>query len=201
MLLHRVSSIIPMSNVQLSKGKSTEAPTTILLHDLAGQDASRPFSPHCWKSAMASAHKGMDLRRVPTPFTGLPAVEGAVSQAVPVRPMATRSRSGRGGARGRACPLPFASCRRSGFLRTTIPSPAGSNAPRPAGRQAVEEVAVVGNATRSEGVACSGLLTPPACTRSARCRHAPAWSSGRRRSSSTRTATPRRRSSAGSVFR
>ncbi|MEP9388993.1 glutathione S-transferase family protein [Mesorhizobium sp. KR9-304] len=57
---------------------------TILLYDLVGEDASRPFSPHCWKTTMCLAHKGLDYRRVPTPFTSVPAVEGGVSKTVPV---------------------------------------------------------------------------------------------------------------------
>ncbi len=57
---------------------------TILLHDLVGADPARPFSPHCWKVAMALAHKGLEFRRLPTPFTAVPAVEGGVSKTVPV---------------------------------------------------------------------------------------------------------------------
>ena len=57
---------------------------TILLYDLVGEDASRPFSPHCWKTTMSLAHKGLEYRRMPTPFTSVPAVEGGVSKTVPV---------------------------------------------------------------------------------------------------------------------
>jgi glutathione S-transferase len=57
---------------------------TILLYDLVGEDASRPFSPHCWKTTMSLAHKGLDYRRVPTPFTSVPVVEGGVSKTIPV---------------------------------------------------------------------------------------------------------------------
>ena len=39
---------------------------TILLYDLVGADEKRPYSPHCWKAAMALAHKGLSFRRVPT---------------------------------------------------------------------------------------------------------------------------------------
>ena len=49
---------------------------TILLYDLVGQDTSRPFSPHCWKTTMALAHKGLEFSRVATPFTSVPVVEG-----------------------------------------------------------------------------------------------------------------------------
>ena len=57
---------------------------TILLYDLVGEDHSRPFSPHCWKTTMCLAHKGLDYRRVPTPFTSVPNVEGGTSKTVPV---------------------------------------------------------------------------------------------------------------------
>lgn len=57
---------------------------TILLYDLVGADSARPFSPHCWKIAMALAHKGLDFTRVPTPFKAIPSVEGGASKTVPV---------------------------------------------------------------------------------------------------------------------
>ncbi|MFA6156889.1 glutathione S-transferase family protein [Mesorhizobium sp.] len=57
---------------------------TILLYDLVGHDANRPFSPHCWKVAMSLAHKGLDQATVPTRFLEVPAVEGGVSKTIPV---------------------------------------------------------------------------------------------------------------------
>jgi glutathione S-transferase len=57
---------------------------TILLYDLVGADAARPYSPHCWKTAMSLAHKGLDFERVPTRFLDVPEVEGGVSKTVPV---------------------------------------------------------------------------------------------------------------------
>jgi glutathione S-transferase len=57
---------------------------TILLYDLVGVDPSRPFSPHCWKTTMCLAHKGLDYRRVPTAFTSVAAIEGGISTTVPV---------------------------------------------------------------------------------------------------------------------
>lgn len=57
---------------------------TILLYDLVGADTSRPFSPHCWKAALALAHKGLEFQRVAATFTGVPQVEGGVSSTVPV---------------------------------------------------------------------------------------------------------------------
>lgn len=59
-------------------------PLTIHLYDLVGSDESRPFSPHCWKSAMSLAHKGLDFERIPTAFTAVPKIEDGVSKTVPV---------------------------------------------------------------------------------------------------------------------
>src|SRR4029079_15212540 len=57
---------------------------TILLYELVGADAARPYSPHCWKTAMSLAHKGLDFKSVPTRFLDVPKVEGGVSKTVPV---------------------------------------------------------------------------------------------------------------------
>jgi glutathione S-transferase len=57
---------------------------TILLYDLVGADPARPFSPHCWKTAMSLAHKGLGFESVPTRFLDVPKVEGGVSKTVPV---------------------------------------------------------------------------------------------------------------------
>jgi len=57
---------------------------TILLYDLVGADASRPFSPHCWKVAQAVAHKGLEVESVPTPFTKVKSVESGFANTVPV---------------------------------------------------------------------------------------------------------------------
>jgi glutathione S-transferase len=57
---------------------------TILLYDLVGRDTIRPFSPHCWKVAMALAHKELDTSTAPTRFLEVPTVEGGVSKTVPV---------------------------------------------------------------------------------------------------------------------
>jgi glutathione S-transferase len=57
---------------------------TIILHDLVGADPARPFSPHCWKTAMSLAHKGLAFERSNVCFTKVPEVEGGVSKIVPV---------------------------------------------------------------------------------------------------------------------
>ncbi|MDA4846980.1 glutathione S-transferase family protein [Hoeflea poritis] len=57
---------------------------TIMLYELAGRDAARPFSPHCWKTVMSLAHKGLEFERSAVPFTGVPEVENRFGKTVPV---------------------------------------------------------------------------------------------------------------------
>lgn len=57
---------------------------TILLYDLVGKSPAQPFSPHCWKAAMALAHKGLDFKSVPTRFLDVPKVENGASKTIPV---------------------------------------------------------------------------------------------------------------------
>ncbi|WP_136658735.1 glutathione S-transferase family protein [Nitratireductor sp. XY-223] len=57
---------------------------TITLYELTGRDAARPFSPHCWKTVMSLAHKGLEFERSPVPFTGVPEVENRFGKTVPV---------------------------------------------------------------------------------------------------------------------
>ena len=42
---------------------------TITLYDLAGAEATRRFSPFCWRTRMALAHKGLAVETVPWGFT------------------------------------------------------------------------------------------------------------------------------------
>ena len=42
---------------------------TITLYDLAGAEANRRFSPFCWRTRMALAHKGLAVETVPWGFT------------------------------------------------------------------------------------------------------------------------------------
>jgi glutathione S-transferase len=42
---------------------------TITLYDLAGVEADRRFSPFCWRTRMALAHKGLEVETVPWRFT------------------------------------------------------------------------------------------------------------------------------------
>lgn len=57
---------------------------TITLYELTGKDATRPFSPHCWKTAMSLAHKGLDYTGAAVPFTAVPEVEDGQGKTVPV---------------------------------------------------------------------------------------------------------------------
>lgn len=57
---------------------------TITLYELVGSDASRPFSPHCWKARMALAHKGLGFETVPTAFTAIPRIEGGATAILPL---------------------------------------------------------------------------------------------------------------------
>lgn len=41
----------------------------ITLYDLAGEEAERRFSPYCWRTRMALAHKGLAVETVPWRFT------------------------------------------------------------------------------------------------------------------------------------
>ena len=39
------------------------------LFELVGTDTDRPFSPYCWRTRMALAHKGLDTTSIPWRFT------------------------------------------------------------------------------------------------------------------------------------
>ncbi|MEL6946498.1 MAG: glutathione S-transferase N-terminal domain-containing protein, partial [Pseudomonadota bacterium] len=56
----------------------------IKLYELCGAEPTQLFSPHCWKTRMSLAHKGLDFETVPTPFTEIAGVEGGSSRKVPV---------------------------------------------------------------------------------------------------------------------
>jgi glutathione S-transferase len=60
------------------------APMSILIYDLVGADAARPFSPHCWKVAFALPHKGLAFERVPARFTEVATLEGGTNRTVPI---------------------------------------------------------------------------------------------------------------------
>ncbi|MBI5132196.1 MAG: glutathione S-transferase family protein [Rhodopseudomonas palustris] len=57
---------------------------TLKLFDLVGADASRPFSPFCWRIRMALAHKGLAVDTIPWRFTERSAIAPYQSEKVPV---------------------------------------------------------------------------------------------------------------------
>lgn len=54
------------------------------LYELVGTDEDRPFSPFCWRTRMALAHKGLDIASVPWRFTEREALLPHNSEKVPV---------------------------------------------------------------------------------------------------------------------
>ena len=38
---------------------------TLKLFELVGADPTRPFSPYCWRTRMALAHKGLTAETIP----------------------------------------------------------------------------------------------------------------------------------------
>ena len=57
---------------------------TLKLYELVGSDASRPFSPFCWRTRMALAHKGLAAESIPWRFTEKQAIAPHGSEKVPV---------------------------------------------------------------------------------------------------------------------
>jgi glutathione S-transferase len=54
------------------------------LFELVGTDAERPFSPFCWRTRMALAHKGLEAESIPWRFTEKGALSPHGSEKVPV---------------------------------------------------------------------------------------------------------------------
>src|SRR5579864_4691753 len=57
---------------------------TLKLFELVGTDAGRPFSPYCWRTRMALAHKGLSAESIPWRFTEKQAIAPHGSERVPV---------------------------------------------------------------------------------------------------------------------
>lgn len=56
---------------------------SLVLYDLVGRD-DRRFSPHCWRSRLALAHKGLDVVTRPTRFTEIATIAGGSQKTLPV---------------------------------------------------------------------------------------------------------------------
>jgi glutathione S-transferase len=57
---------------------------TIKIYELCGADENHLFSPHCWKTRMSLAHKGLGYETIAVPFTKVARVEDGESRRVPV---------------------------------------------------------------------------------------------------------------------
>jgi glutathione S-transferase len=57
---------------------------TLKLFELVGTDDRRPFSPYCWRTRMALAHKGLDAVSIPWRFTEKSVIAPHGSERVPV---------------------------------------------------------------------------------------------------------------------
>jgi len=55
----------------------------IIMYDLAGAE-DRRFSPYCWRTRMALAHKGLECDARATRFTEIPDICGGTQKTVPV---------------------------------------------------------------------------------------------------------------------
>jgi glutathione S-transferase len=57
---------------------------SLKLFELVGTDPARPFSPFCWRTRMALAHKGLTAESIPWRFTEKQALAPHGSEKVPV---------------------------------------------------------------------------------------------------------------------
>ncbi len=57
---------------------------TIRMHDLAAANPAVRFSPYCWRTRMALAHKGLDVETIPWRFTDKEAIAFSGQGFVPV---------------------------------------------------------------------------------------------------------------------
>jgi glutathione S-transferase len=79
---------LPWPGDRIRTNAIREMSMTITLHDLAGADVALRFSPFCWRTKFALAHKGLDVKTMPWRFreaAKLPKPTGAPGQGrVPV---------------------------------------------------------------------------------------------------------------------
>jgi glutathione S-transferase len=57
---------------------------SIIMHDLAGADPDLRFSPYCWRTRFALAHKGLPVETIPWRFTETDAIAFSGQARVPV---------------------------------------------------------------------------------------------------------------------
>jgi glutathione S-transferase len=59
-------------------------PMTLRLYDLAAADSDRRFSPYCWRTRLALAHKGLSVETIPWRFTEKGEIAASGQGLVPV---------------------------------------------------------------------------------------------------------------------
>jgi glutathione S-transferase len=59
-------------------------PMSIIMNDLAGADPDLRFSPYCWRTRFALAHKGLPVETIPWRFTDREAIAFSGQARVPV---------------------------------------------------------------------------------------------------------------------
>ena len=57
---------------------------SLKLFELVGTDAARPFSPYCWRTRLALAHKGLKAESIPWRFTEKDRLSAHGAEKVPV---------------------------------------------------------------------------------------------------------------------
>src|SRR5271155_1483608 len=57
---------------------------TLRLYDLAGAEPDRRFSPYCWRTRLALAHKALSVETIPWRFTDKAAIAPSGQGFVPV---------------------------------------------------------------------------------------------------------------------
>ncbi|AZD08921.1 Glutathione S-transferase, putative [Pseudomonas chlororaphis] len=67
-----------------NEGKSSMSSAPLTLYELAGADPDLRFSPHCWKTRMALAHKGLQSQRIAWRFSDKARIAFSRQGAVPV---------------------------------------------------------------------------------------------------------------------
>ena len=65
-------------------GMAQSGPMSIVMHDTAGADPDLRFSPYCWRTRFALAHKGLPVETIPWRFTETDAIAFSGQGRVPV---------------------------------------------------------------------------------------------------------------------
>jgi glutathione S-transferase len=68
----------------MTKSAGEETRMALQLFELVGTEEDRPFSPYCWRTRMALAHKGLAATSIPWRFTEKDALAPHNSEKVPV---------------------------------------------------------------------------------------------------------------------